>query len=471
MQRKSLPTFINPKDLERFAKKIKSSRYFRKISIFILVEMLSKGEFLNLSKGEYLIQENESNNPELIILLEGSLIVTSGDHFIMRLNQPGEVFGEMTIIYPNQKLTANLISEENSKVVIFPYHLFKVEENETSLSVAYLLFSHILAEKLRISTAESLLKKNIRIREMELPYLGILDSEKVSKEKIKLIIKKSWGNSHLIELSPSEEILSQSLENKFDLFIIDPEIITFKSSKKESIRRLVEKFSIQKTPILVISKFCINEENRKFLSHLGVSDFLKKPFSDFDLNHKLTKFRKDHYLQKELEQVEIEADTDRLTGLANRRKLDEFLEALVTISSEENQPFSIIIADIDNFKYYNDTNGHQFGDHVLSIVGSIFKKQIRRGDLAARYGGEEFVIILPNCSKENAICIGNKLRLAIAHEEIPFQDKQPLGNLTCTFGVATFPNDGLSKDLLLKKADKYLYIGKSSGRNKLIFNN
>ena len=134
MHRKSLSTIKNPKDLDRFAKKIKSSQYFRKISLFILVKMLSKGELLTLSEGEIIIQENESHEPELIILLEGSLIVTSGDYFIMRLNQPGEVFGEMTIIYPNQKLTANLISEETSKVVIFPYHLFKVEENENNLS-------------------------------------------------------------------------------------------------------------------------------------------------------------------------------------------------------------------------------------------------------------------------------------------------------------------------------------------------
>ena len=71
---------------------------------------------------------------------------------------------------------------------------------------------------------------------------------------------------------------------------------------------------------------------------------------------------------------------------------------------------------------------------------------------------------------ENAIKIGNKLRLAIEDEKIPFQDKQPLGNLTCTFGIATFPKDASSKNLLLKKADQCLYLGKSSGRNKLVAN-
>ena len=197
-------------------------------------------------------------------------------------------------------------------------------------------------------------------------------------------------------------------------------------------------------------------------------DFLNKPFADFDLQHVLTKFRKDHYRQKELEQVVINADTDKLTGLANRRRMDEFLNALVTLFPEEKRPFSLIIADVDHFKHYNDTHGHQMGDVVLATVASIFKNRIRRGDLAARFGGEEFVVILPNCAKDNAIKIGNKLRLAIVDEIIPFQEQQPMGNLTCTFGVATFPDDANSKELLLKKADECLYDGKESGRNKVV---
>ena len=175
--------------------------------------------------------------------------------------------------------------------------------------------------------------------------------------------------------------------------------------------------------------------------------------------------RNDHFQQKELEHVLIEADTDKLTGLANRRSLDEFLDALVTIFPEENKSFSLIIADVDHFKYYNDTHGHQMGDLVLARIASILKKSIRRGDLAARFGGEEFVVILPNCSKENAVIIGNKLRSAISDQNIQFQNQQPMGNLTCTFGVATYPDDADTKELLLKRADECLYDGKARGRN------
>jgi diguanylate cyclase (GGDEF)-like protein len=148
--------------------------------------------------------------------------------------------------------------------------------------------------------------------------------------------------------------------------------------------------------------------------------------------------------------------------------MDEFLDAMLTLFPEEKKPFSFIIADVDHFKHYNDTHGHQLGDVVLASVASIFKNNIRRGDLAARFGGEEFVVILPNCKKDNAVQIGHKLRMAIAEEKIPFQEQQPMGNLTCTFGVATFPEDADTKELLLKKADDCLYKGKAAGRNMVV---
>jgi len=468
MQRQSPSSLKNSLNIELFAKKIQSGKYFRKINLFLIKEMLTQGKFVSLNKEEFLIQEKESNISGLIVLLEGSLIVTSKDDFIMRLNQPGDVLGEMSIIYPYPKLFADVISEERSKVVIFPNHIFNVSENDTKVSIAYFVFSHILAEKLRQVSAHKLLKKNIRPIQDQLPVIGILDSDKDSRKKIISALKFSWGKTRLIELESYTNILNNPLEKNFDLFIFDPNCESSKILKKEPLRNLIENCRHQMTQILVVSQFCKKEDNRKFLFKLGVNDFLTKPFSDFDLQLKFSKFRKDYYLQKEFEQIGIEADTDRLTGLANRRKMDEFLEAMIIIFSEDKKPFSIIIVDVDFFKHYNDTHGHQLGDVVLTSVASILKKGVRRGDLVSRYGGDEFVIILPNCSKSDAIKIGNKLRKSIANEKIQFQDQQPLGNLTCTFGVSNFPHDANNKEKLLKKADKFLYKGKSDGRNKLV---
>jgi diguanylate cyclase (GGDEF)-like protein len=148
--------------------------------------------------------------------------------------------------------------------------------------------------------------------------------------------------------------------------------------------------------------------------------------------------------------------------------MDEFLEAMVTLYPGEQQPFSFIIADVDHFKHYNDAHGHQMGDVVLASVATIFKNRVRRGDLAARFGGDEFVVILPKCGKMNALLIGEKLHTAIADEKFPNQEQQPLGNLTCTFGIATFPEDADARELLLKKADDCLYEGKERGRNTVV---
>ena len=298
--------------------------------------------------------------------------------------------------------------------------------------------------------------------------IGILDTDKKSRTLISSTLGKIWNKANVIQIESFQEFVEKQFENRFDLLIVEPENISGNKSKKNSIQKITDICISISVPMIVISRFCRKEDNRIFLARLGVTDFLIKPFAEFDLQHVLTKFRNDHYRQKELEQVVIEADTDKLTGLANRRRLDEFLDALVTLFPEEKQSFSLIMADVDHFKYYNDAHGHQMGDIVLASIGSILKSRIRRGDLAARFGGEEFVVILPNCSKENAVLIGNKLRVAISEENIQFQEQQPMGNITCTFGIATYPDDADTKELLLKKADECLYDGKASGRNKVV---
>ena len=468
MQRKPLSFPKSSPELDHYADIIRSGRYFRKISKSHLKEMLRQSELITLNADEFLIRKEHSKSPELIILLEGSLTVTSEGQFIMRLNNPGDLVDELSVIAGESNYFADVISEEHSKVVIFPYHLFNVADDDTEVSVAYLVFSHILAEKLKHVTAQSLLKKNVRSQKDSSIVIGILETDKKSRALISSTLGKIWNKANVIQIESFQDFLEKPFENRFDLLIVDPENISGKKSKNDSIQKITDICNSFSAPIMVISRFCRKEENRIFLAELGVKDFLIKPFAEFDLQHALTKLRKDHYRQKELEQVVIEADTDKLTGLANRRRLDEFLDALVTLFPEEKQSFSLIMADVDHFKYYNDAHGHQMGDIVLATIASILKNRIRRGDLAARFGGEEFVVILPNCSKENAVLIGNKLRVAISDENIQFQEQQPMGNLTCTFGIATYPDDADTKELLLKKADECLYDGKASGRNKVV---
>jgi len=468
MQRNPLSFPKSSTELDHYADLISSGRYFRKISKSHLKEMLRQSYLITLNPEEYLIRENENSPPELIVLLEGSLAVKSEAQFIMRLNNPGDLVGELSIIAGESNHFADVISEEQSKVVIFPYQLFKASDDDTEVSVAYLVISHILAEKLKHATAQSLLKKNVRSQKDTSILVGIMETDKKSRALISSTLGKIWNKANVIQIESFQEFVEKQFENSFDLLIVDPENKNGNKSKQDSIHKIIDIYDSFTVPMIVISRFCRKEDNRKFLTKLGVTDFLIKPFAEIDLQHVLTKFKNDHYLQKELEQIVIEADTDKLTGLANRRRLDEFLDALVTLFPEEKRPFSLIMADVDHFKNYNDTYGHQMGDIVLSNVASTLKRRIRRGDLAARFGGEEFVVILPNCSKENAMLIGNKLRVAISQENIQFQDQQTMGKITCTFGIATYPDDADTKELLLKKADECLYDGKASGRNKVV---
>ncbi len=468
MQRKLLSFPKNSSEIDHYAKIIGGGRYFRKISNSHIKEILRYSELITLNADEYLIHKDQSNSPDLIVLLEGSLAVRSKRQFVMRLDNPGDLVGELSVITGESNHFADIISEKLSKVVIFPYQNFKANDNDTEVSVAYLIFSHILAEKLKHATAQSILKNNLRSKKDSSALIGILDTEKNTSALISSTLGKIWKNSNVIQIKSFKDLIENHLEKSFNLLIVDPEYLSGNKFLNNSIEKITEICNSFSAPIMVISRFCRKEDNRIFLSGLGVTDFLIKPFSEFDLQHLLNKFRNEHYLHKELEQVLIEADTDKLTGLANRRSLDEFLDALVTIFPEENKSFSLIIADVDHFKYYNDTHGHQMGDLVLARIASILKNSIRRGDLAARFGGEEFVVILPNCSKENAVLIGNKLRSAISDQNIQFQNQQPMGNLTCTFGIATYPDDADTKELLLKKADERLYEGKARGRNKVV---
>lgn len=458
-----LSTQIDHNELESITRRIAAGRYFRQLDEQVLEQMLRRGELVRCNPEEVIFQEGDEQAARLGVLLEGSLAVTSQESFLMRLDQTGDVIGEMSVLRPGPH-SASVVAEVESWLVMFPNELFTAPEHSAEVSAIYLVFAHILAEKLRITTAQTRLQRGNRASdEVQPPKIGVVDSNPESLEQLLALVQDVWPRGQVSEIS-KEKLLEGDLTQRFDLILVDP----LDGESDTEVVPAIEGCVLASEMILAVSRYCTEEGNREQLAKLGVTSFLSKPFSEFDCRHLLSQLRVSYYRQRELEQVEHAADTDRLTGLANRRKLDEFIEALVTLYPERQEPFSLIIADVDNFKHYNDTHGHQMGDVVLATVSSVFKTRVRRGDLAARFGGEEFVMMLPKCNKANALRIGEKLRKAIADEDIPYQEQQPLGNLTATFGVATFPEDAESIEHLLKQADDCLYQGKESGRNVVI---
>ncbi|HLA76077.1 MAG TPA: diguanylate cyclase [Vicinamibacteria bacterium] len=169
-----------------------------------------------------------------------------------------------------------------------------------------------------------------------------------------------------------------------------------------------------------------------------------------------------------LRTVEESAELDGLTGLLNKRALANRLGDEIHQAQRSSQPLSLLMLDIDHFKNYNDSNGHLEGDEVLKEVGRLFKRAIREDDLAARYGGEEFVILYPGAPKEVAERLAENLRRTVEAHSFPHGTSQPLGKVTISGGVATFPEDALSAVDLLRAADQSLYEAKGAGRNRII---
>lgn len=165
------------------------------------------------------------------------------------------------------------------------------------------------------------------------------------------------------------------------------------------------------------------------------------------------------------EALKAMASTDGLTGLFNFRYFKGELEKALKNAARYGRPVSLIMADVDHFKQYNDTNGHANGDQCLKRVAEVFMKSAREVDIAARYGGEEFAVILPETSLDGALVLAERLRTKLEQEIIPFEELQPKGAVTLSLGVASFPQDAADAQALIEAADKALYKAKERGRN------
>jgi diguanylate cyclase (GGDEF)-like protein len=157
---------------------------------------------------------------------------------------------------------------------------------------------------------------------------------------------------------------------------------------------------------------------------------------------------------------------DPLTGLFNRRYMEETLERELSRARRTNAPLGLMMMDLDHFKHFNDTFGHEAGDVLLREVGRLLQETVRGGDVACRYGGEEFVLILPEASTETTRLRAERLRESIKHLYVT-QRGQSIGSVAASIGVAAFPRNGTSGDALVKAADTALYLAKGTGRDRV----
>ena len=243
--------------------------------------------------------------------------------------------------------------------------------------------------------------------------------------------------------------------------------------------------TVPDTEVIIITSYASLDTAITALRY-GAYDYLFKPFEDIKLIsaaasraiEKVRLKRQNQRLLSVLKQKNIQlkkanktlkwlARRDGLTGLYNHRYFQEILNAELTRAVRYNQYFSVAFLDLDHFKHYNDTNGHQYGDQLLRILAKVLNSCLRESDFLARYGGEEFTIILPSTTRGEAIAVAEKIRGRVERYPFKGRETQPDGCVTISIGISTFPEDGKDNGSLMERADQALYAAKESGRNKV----
>ncbi len=202
---------------------------------------------------------------------------------------------------------------------------------------------------------------------------------------------------------------------------------------------------------------------------LGAHDYLRKPFDPSELLARVGAALRVKALQDELRvrnaELELMARTDALTGLVNRRNLEEHLAAHASLAHRHSTTMAVLVVDVDRFKRVNDEHGHAAGDAVLRVVASRMADGVRREDVVGRWGGEEFLVVAPYSDLDAAATLGERIRTWVGDTPIPLPDG---GALTVTISVGCAAGSDQAWEELVRRADAALYAAKASGRNRVV---
>ena len=202
-----------------------------------------------------------------------------------------------------------------------------------------------------------------------------------------------------------------------------------------------------------------------------VSQLRELQVSGDTFNSKMDESRREiESLRKNLDRITTESRRDFLTGVFNRRALDESMVAMVDEAREEGGELTFLMVDIDKFKHFNDQWGHAIGDEVLKTVAQVLKQSVRGKDVVARFGGEEFCVLLYGTPLQGARVVAETIRSTIAKASLKRRDtKQTLGQITVSIGISRFRHE--EEDTIpffIKRADDAMYGAKTAGRNRVV---
>ncbi|MBD6617608.1 PleD family two-component system response regulator [Komarekiella sp. 'clone 1'] len=325
------------------------------------------------------------------------------------------------------------------------------------------------------------------------PVILVADDDKT----IRLLLRKAMEKEgyRVVEVSDGKQCLDAYETVKPDIVLLDavmPEMDGFSCCKQllqiarnnlisalatfdtdSAIGSTVISKLWERTPILMITSLN-DEESVDRAFEAGATDYITKPIHWAVLRQRLRRLLQQAQVYKQLEAanqaLQHLANVDGLTGLANRRRFDDYLNTQWINLAQEESPLSLILCDIDFFKFYNDRYGHPAGDICLQQVGAVLNRKAQKHqDLLARYGGEEFAVIMPNTHASGALHVATAMQAAVRDLQIVHHGSAVSQYVTLSMGVATvIPTWESSPSDLIVGADKALYRAKAEGRDRIV---
>jgi diguanylate cyclase (GGDEF)-like protein len=296
------------------------------------------------------------------------------------------------------------------------------------------------------------------------------------EDNIELLRARLAARGYAIETAmDGEQALASVAKSPPDLILLDvmmPRIDGF-----EVVRRIKSDKTLPFIPIILQTALDSTEHKVEGLD-AGADDYITKPINFAELEARVKSMLRIKALQTALEERERElselnvrllkmAQTDALTGLDNRRYVEERLDEMFGHSRRLKEPLAVVMCDLDRFKSVNDTFGHQAGDAVLKQLARILKQEAREIDRVGRYGGEEFMLLLPGTVLDAAVTFAERVRKAVETHTFTFDGGTLQRTMSC--GVAAWPHPRIEDcDALVKAADDALYVAKETGRNRVI---
>jgi len=288
----------------------------------------------------------------------------------------------------------------------------------------------------------------------------VIDDDRIALDLIMLTFN---ATATVLTALNSENGLEIAVNEQPDLILLDTLILDVDGH--EICSQLKSMPETENIPIIILSNSNQVEDELAALDK-GAIDFVTKPVEAAILKARVA----NHLFQKrDRDQLKLMSSIDALTEVANRRRFDEYLHLEWRRAIRSKYPISLLMIDIDYFKSYNDTYGHQKGDKCLRAVASEIEQHLRRpSDMVARYGGEEFSVILPETPSYSASSLAKRIWSGVGNLNIEHTGSARVGHLTISIGAATtIPDENQSISQFIEISDKNLYKSKSEGRNRI----